>query len=133
MPVSAIVRVDPEGARSITGAVEASIFALLGLLIAFTFSGAGDRFEARRELITEEANSIGTAWLRIDLLADADQSALREQFRQLSRCAPDATTPNCPTNPRPNRICGTPIESSAPSGRKRSPQRRVAYPGRCKC
>ena len=74
--------VDPDGARSISGAVEASIFALLGLLIAFTFSGAGDRFEVRRALITEEANSIGTAWLRLDLLNAADQALLREEFRQ---------------------------------------------------
>jgi hypothetical protein len=73
---------DPEGARSVSGAVEASIFALLGLLIAFTFSGAGDRFEVRRMLITSEANSIGTAWLRLDLLSEADRAPLRDAFRQ---------------------------------------------------
>jgi hypothetical protein len=32
------------------------------LLIAFTFSGAAERFESRRQLIAEEANAIGTAW-----------------------------------------------------------------------
>ncbi len=35
------------------GLVESAIFALLGLLIAFTFSGAANRFEERRHLITE--------------------------------------------------------------------------------
>ncbi|MCE2873024.1 MAG: hypothetical protein LW605_04570 [Xanthomonadales bacterium] len=59
------------------GAAEGAIFALLGLLIAFTFSGAASRFEDRRHLITEEANDIGTAWLRIDLLPPADQPAMR--------------------------------------------------------
>jgi hypothetical protein len=45
-----------------------AVFALLGLLIAFTFSNALSRFEVRRNLIVEEANNVGTAFLRIDLL-----------------------------------------------------------------
>ena len=57
--------------------IDAALFALLGLLIAFTFSGAATRFEARRELIRDEANAIGTAYLRIDLLTPAAQPALR--------------------------------------------------------
>ena len=64
------------------GAAEGAIFALLGLLIAFTFSGAASRFEDRRHLITQEANDIGTAWLRIDLLPPGDQPAMRDLFRQ---------------------------------------------------
>ena len=51
---------------------EAAVFALLGLLLAFTFSGAASRFEHRRHLIGEESNAIGTAYLRLDVLpADA--------------------------------------------------------------
>lgn len=65
-----------------TSAAEGAIFGLLGLLIAFTFSGAADRFEARRALITEEANAIGTAWLRLDLLPAAAQPELRGLFRR---------------------------------------------------
>jgi hypothetical protein len=64
------------------GAAEGAIFALLGLLIAFTVSGAASRFEERRHLITQEANDIGTAWLRIDLLPPADQPAMRDLFRR---------------------------------------------------
>jgi hypothetical protein len=64
-----------------TGAMEGAVFALLGLLIAFTFSGATARFDQRRALIVEEANDIGTAYLRIDLLHPEDQPALRELFR----------------------------------------------------
>jgi hypothetical protein len=51
-------------------------------LIAFTFSGAASRFEARRDLITGEANAIGTAYLRIDLLPGDAQSELRALFRR---------------------------------------------------
>ena len=64
------------------GAAEGAVFALLGLLVAFTFSGAASRFEDRRHLITEEANHIGTAWLRVDLLPAADQPAMRDLFKR---------------------------------------------------
>ncbi|MFM7785597.1 MAG: DUF4239 domain-containing protein [Gammaproteobacteria bacterium] len=68
----------PEG----SGAAEGAVFALLGLLIAFTFSGAAERFEERRHLIAEEANDIGTAWLRLDLLQPEAQPSLRDSFRR---------------------------------------------------
>ncbi len=71
-----------EGARAGLGAVEGAVFALMGLLVAFTFSGAATRFDARRQLIVEEANAIGTAWLRLDLLPAASQPELRELFRR---------------------------------------------------
>ncbi len=72
---------DSEGARVGVGAVDGAVFALLGLLIAFTFSGAASRFDARRQMIVEETNSIGTAYLRLDLLPAVAQPALRESFR----------------------------------------------------
>ena len=73
---------DPKGARTGTGTIEAAVFALLGLLIAFTFSGAVSRFDHRRHLIVEEANAIGTAYLRLDLLPAGAQPALRGEFRR---------------------------------------------------
>jgi hypothetical protein len=76
------LRRDPDGARAGTGVIEGAVFALLGLLIAFTFSGATSRFDARRALIIEETNDIGTAWLRLDLLPGKDQPEMRELFRQ---------------------------------------------------
>jgi len=71
-----------EGARAGLGAVEGAVFALLGLLIAFTFSGAASRFDTRRQLIGQEANAIGTAWLRLDLLPSNAQPELRDLFRR---------------------------------------------------
>jgi hypothetical protein len=73
---------DPDGARHGIGAMEGAVFGLLGLLIAFTFSGAASRFDDRRQLIREEANDIGTAWLRLDLLAPEARAHLQELFRQ---------------------------------------------------
>jgi hypothetical protein len=75
-------RREEEGARAGLGAVEGAVFALMGLLIAFTFSGAASRFDTRRQLIVEEANAIGTAWLRLDLLPDEAQPGLRDLFRR---------------------------------------------------
>ena len=72
---------DADGAKAGLGAVEGAVFALMGLLIAFTFSGAAARFDARRTLIVEEANAIGTAWLRLDLLPATAQSELHDLFR----------------------------------------------------
>jgi hypothetical protein len=73
---------DPEGAEAGVGVVDGAVFALLGLLMAFTFSGAASRFDARRQLIVEETNDIGTAYLRLDLLPVDAQPKLREKFRQ---------------------------------------------------
>ncbi|MBL8251127.1 MAG: DUF4239 domain-containing protein, partial [Candidatus Competibacter sp.] len=60
------------------GAVENAVFALLGLLLAFTFSGAAERYDARRNLIVQEANAVGTVLLRFDLLPDDARRELRE-------------------------------------------------------
>lgn len=67
------------------GAVGGAVFAVLSLLIAFTFSGAASRFDHRRDLIVSEANAIGTAYLRIDLVAADAQPALREAFARYTR------------------------------------------------
>jgi hypothetical protein len=82
---------DSDGARAGLAAVEGAIFALLGLMIAFTFSGASSHFDVRRQLITDEANSIGTAWQRIDLLPEAVRkavSSLRSQPHSKSLNSP---------------------------------------------
>lgn len=73
---------DPKGARDRLGAVEGSIFGLLGLLIAFTFSGAAERFEKRREQVVEEVNSLGDMWARLDALPPETQPELRKDLRR---------------------------------------------------
>jgi len=78
----ASLKQDPEAAQKGIGAIEGAVFAILGLLIAFTFSGAATRFEDRRHLIGQEANAIGTAYLRIAILPEETQQELRELFRR---------------------------------------------------
>jgi hypothetical protein len=70
----------PERELAGVTALESAVFALFGLLLAFTFSGSIERFDKHRRLIAEEANSIGTAYLRLDLLPNSVQPALRDSF-----------------------------------------------------
>lgn len=77
----ASIKKDPDAAHKGIGAIEGAVFAILGLLIAFTFSGAATRFEERRHLIGQEANAIGTAYLRISILPEEAQQELRQLFR----------------------------------------------------
>jgi hypothetical protein len=62
--------------------LEGGVFGLMGLLIALTFSASASRLEARRQMIVDETNAIGTAWLRIALLPEARQSDMRRHFVQ---------------------------------------------------
>jgi len=71
-----------QGLAKGAGAAEAAVFGLLGLIMAFTFSGAASRFEVRRHLINAEVNAIGTAYLRIDLLPGDSQPEMRGLFRR---------------------------------------------------
>ncbi len=73
---------DGEKASEGDGTVNGAIFALMGLLIAFTFSGAASRFDDRRNMIVEEANAIGAAYLRLDLLQPGAQGPIKELFRK---------------------------------------------------
>jgi len=72
---------EAEGERGNLGTIEGAVFALFGLLMAFTFSGAASRFNEKRLLIAEEANAIETAYLRLDLVPEA-KPKLQDLFRE---------------------------------------------------
>jgi len=55
---------------------------LLALLIGFTFSVALGRYDERRNLVVQEANALGTTWLRTDLLEPADARRMRDVLRR---------------------------------------------------
>src|SRR4029434_8002680 len=63
------------------GAVEGAVFGRMGLLLAFTLSGAASRFDLRRQQIIDEANNIGTAYLRLELLSPEARAGIQEKFR----------------------------------------------------
>ena len=56
------------------GAMVGAILGLLAFMLAFTFSLAASRFDAHRQAVLEEANAIGTTWLRARLLPEPQRS-----------------------------------------------------------
>ena len=62
--------------------IQAAVLGLLGLLLGFTFSMAASRFEARKELLRDEVNAIGTAYLRTQLLQEPYKSNAARLLRQ---------------------------------------------------
>jgi hypothetical protein len=71
-----------ENAHEGTSTVQAAVFALLGLLLGFTFANGISHLDQRRVLIIQESNAIGTAYLRLDLLPANQQPEMRHLFRQ---------------------------------------------------
>lgn len=74
-------RQHPEKADRGLGAVEGAVFGLLALLLGFSFSGAIGRFEARRELIVQEAVALGSSWQLLDVVDGPAREELRTRFR----------------------------------------------------
>jgi hypothetical protein len=66
-----------EGAREDFGVIQAATLTLLGLILAFSFSMATSRYDQRKNLEEEEANAIGTEFLRADLLPAADAAKVK--------------------------------------------------------
>jgi hypothetical protein len=64
------------------GGIVAAELGLLAFLLAFTFGLAASRFEARRETLLDEANAIGTTFLRSQMLPEPEQSEIRRLLRE---------------------------------------------------
>jgi hypothetical protein len=67
------------------GAVQGAVLGLLGLLLGFSFAGAAGRFIDRQDLITAEANAIGTAYLRADLLESGHAADLKGALKDYTQ------------------------------------------------
>ncbi|TNV21760.1 hypothetical protein FH968_06345 [Buttiauxella sp. B2] len=62
------------------GVVQAATLTLLGLLIGFSFSNAVGHYDQRKNNESEEANAIGTEYLRIDLLSAKNATTARNEL-----------------------------------------------------
>ena len=71
-----------EEKESPVGAMVGSILALLAFLLGFTFSLAAARYETRREAVLEEANAIGTTYLRARLLPGQHRTEVAKLLRE---------------------------------------------------
>jgi hypothetical protein len=62
--------------------IRTATLALVAFLVAFAFSGAAGRFVDRLDVIVDEANAIGTAWLRADVLPEPQRSELKAALKE---------------------------------------------------
>lgn len=69
-------RGDAERSDELDGFISSAVLGLLALLLGFTFALAVDRFETRRALVLEEANAIGTTYLRTQLLEEPHRTRI---------------------------------------------------------
>lgn len=70
---------EKEGAA---GPIVGATLALLAFLLTFTFGIAASRFEVRRQALLDEANSIGTTYLRASLLPDPQSTRIQGLLRE---------------------------------------------------
>jgi hypothetical protein len=71
-----------EARKSQLGGVQGAVLGLLGLLLGFTFAMAVARYDARRGMVLQEANAIGTTYLRADLLPGDHPKQVKELLRR---------------------------------------------------
>jgi hypothetical protein len=68
--------------KALTGSIQASILGLLALLLGFTFSMSMQRYDNRSTALIDEANAIGTAVLRVQLLPNEHQEQATKLFQE---------------------------------------------------
>lgn len=61
--------------------ISGATFALVAFLVGFAFSGAATRYVDRLDLVVKEANALGTAYLRAEVLPQPMRGELKEALR----------------------------------------------------
>jgi hypothetical protein len=83
----------PDEKEGPTGMLVGSLLGLLAFILAVTMGMASDRFDARRGLVLQEANSIGTTYLRAGFLAEPSSSDIRQLLREYAPLRVNAADP----------------------------------------
>jgi hypothetical protein len=81
------VRHNADSLREPLGVLQATVLGFMGLILAFGLSLAVERYEGRRAAVVEEANAIGTTYLRAQTLPEPVRTrslALLRQFVDVS-------------------------------------------------
>ncbi len=75
--------------RESLGVIQGALLGLVGLLLAFGLTMAVTRYEVRRDVLVEEANAIGTTYLRAQLLAEPERTRSMDLLRDYTDAAID--------------------------------------------
>ena len=65
-----------------TGLIVGSILALMAFLLAITMGMASDRFDTRRSLVLQEANALGTTYLRAGYLSEPNSTEMQALIKE---------------------------------------------------
>jgi hypothetical protein len=76
------------------GAIVGATLGLLAFLLAFTFGMAASRYDTRRQLVLQEANAIGTTYLRADMLPEPQRSEIRTLLREYAALRVASVSPS---------------------------------------
>jgi hypothetical protein len=79
----------PDASHESVGVVQGTLLGLVGLLLAFGLTMAVGRYEARRALVVQEANTIGTTYLRAQLLPEPARTTSLETLKRYGDLAVD--------------------------------------------
>jgi hypothetical protein len=97
----------PPKREAAEGFLVSGLLGILALLLGFTFSLAIDRYEVRRHLVMAHSNTIGTAYLRVQLLPEPHRARLSGllvdytgNMLLLARAGPEAVPPLLSTDDR---------------------------------
>ena len=82
--------------KGLTATYLGSALGLLAFMLAFTFGMAGSHQSSRRALVVEEANAIGTAYLRAQLLPDPPGAEIQDMLREYVDVRTEAALSNAP-------------------------------------
>ena len=67
--------------QSQIGTIQSSVLGMLALMLGFTFGAASARYDTRRGLAVDEANAIGTTFLRAQTLPEPYRTDLSDMLR----------------------------------------------------
>lgn len=76
------------------GSVVGAVLGLLAFILAFTFGMTASRFDARKQLVLEEANAIGTTFLRAELLPPPQRFEVQRWLREYATIRVNVTIEN---------------------------------------
>ena len=73
---------NPESKAGGIGPLEGALLGLLSLLLSFTFGMSASRYDARRSLIVQESNDIGSVISLCDMYPDSTRTLLRRDLKE---------------------------------------------------
>ena len=97
---------ESDSAKNQANAVQGSLLGLLALLLGFTFSLSLGRYDQRSAEVISEANAIGTAWLRTDLVSEARRDEAKQLLRAYGSLRLQSSTVSAADKVKRERMIG---------------------------